>query len=177
MGCTSSRPTSHVSHRPRGSPTHEQPQMSHWELPVPDKYAEHAKECYACVNGPPKPPPSVARGRAANKPAPRAAYDPYDSPYSRARYRTGKSQTLAHNQYLIEGPYRISMREVSPPQKMNELPRRNASNAYRDVSPLGTSRFEQPFQRPARTYARKGRRRSAAEAVFGKGGIGTWENW
>lgn len=177
MGCASSQLSSHASHRPRGGPTHEQPQMSHWDIPVPPKHAEHAKAYYAYVNEQPKPPSPVARGRAANKSAPRAAYDPYDSPYSRAHYGNGKSQTLAHNQYPLEGPYRIEMRDVSPPRNMSELPRRNASHADRDVSPLGTSRFEQPFERLARTYAGKGRGRSAAGATFRNGGIGTWENW
>jgi hypothetical protein len=178
MGCTSSRLASQASHRPRSGPSHEQPQMSHCHIPLPPpKHPKHAEAYYAFVNKPPKPPPHVARGRTANKHAPRA-YDPYDSPYSRMHYSNGKSQNQAHNQYKRKHvANRITMRDVSPPRHMNELPRGNASYAYRDVSPLGTSRFERPFERPARTYAVKGRGRVAAGATFRDGGIGGWENW
>lgn len=177
MGCASSRPASHASHRPRGGPPHEQPQMSDYDIPFsPPKQAHHAQAYYTYVNEPLKPHPPVARGRAANTHAPRA-YDPYDSPYSRAHYGNGKSQAQVHGQYKpTDGMHRLSNRGISPPRHRNEIPRRIASHAYRDVSPLGTSRFEQPFERPARVYAGKGRGRVTAAATFRDDGIGGWEH-
>lgn len=178
MGCASSRSASHAAHRPRGSQPHEHPQMPHYDIPSPSqKNHRYAQAYYTYVKEPSKPPPPIVRGREANKYCPRE-YDPYDSPYSRAHYGNGKSRTQVHDQYKpTDGTYRISMRDVSPPRQTKELPRRNASHAHRDVSPLGTSRFEQPFKRPARAYAGKGRGRVAAGATFRDGGIGGWENW
>lgn len=61
-----------------------------------------------------------------------------------------------------DAPYsRARFGNGSPPRHVNEV----------------ASRFEQPFERPARVYVAEGRGRFATGATFRNGRIGDWENW
>lgn len=87
------------------------------------------------------------------------------------------NQYGSRNQYGRNGRSR-SQRErgrgVSPPRHRNEMPRRYPSHRYRDVSPLGSSRFEQPF---ARAYVGGARRGPAPMEANFRRGVGGWEIW
>lgn len=170
MGCASSRPVHH-NHRPGGGQRshhpHKHPQMSYHHITHPPK---RPKANTYHVSKPPKPPPPVARGRTTHTQK-YAPYNPYDLPYSQRNYRTnGKYHAQHKPQYK---PQYTSTRDVSPPRHRNEMPRRNASHRYRDVSPLGSSRFERPFER---AYVGRGRAATVG-ATFRESGIGGWEHW
>lgn len=176
MGCTSSRSASHTTHRPRGHRPHEEPHVPFYGN---THASPHYKPSYANTTELPRPPPSAARGRARDRYAPRASYDPYDSPYSQRNYTEGNGKYYAQI-HLQNQPVRephVPTRRISLPRHRNEMPRRNPSYRYRDVSPLGTSRFEQPFERPAWARTREGSGRVAVEATFRNGDIGGWENY
>ena len=150
MGCASSRPASNNSHRTRGG--HESP----FNYTGPDMLSFDIKSM-------PRPPPPVARGRSQSPYKPSASHKHYPAPsYSRCD-RHGKSH-----------PCDTHARGISPPRHRNEMPRRHASHRYRDVSPLGSSRFEQPFER---AYLGNGKMGTTTGCSFRSGGIGGWENW
>lgn len=155
MGCASSRPISHTSRR-----THcgQYPSYKHTNTGM------SSLDSFFAV---PEPPPPIARGRSthrhdiySHKHYPPPSYDPYSG--------YGKS----HIQYAPT--HTRFTRDISPPRHRNERPRRHASHRYRDVSPLGSSRFEQPFERAYIGNKRIGR---TAGCNFAQGGIGSWEHW
>lgn len=188
MGCASSRAQHHSRPRCVQHPNqpHEQPHMSYYDATQPAKPSEseintaHVPEPEP---EPPKPPPPVARPHVRNRYAPRASYNPYDSPYSQRNYTmdtNGKSLTHTHTRaHALCVPQQSAQcttsRDVSPPRHRSEMPRRCTSHQHRDVSPLGSSRFERPFER-AHVGSGQGRVTTVG-ATFGDGGIGGWENW
>ncbi|KAF2628095.1 hypothetical protein BU25DRAFT_448085 [Macroventuria anomochaeta] len=158
MGCASSRPASHTSHPPIGG-HHSSHRHIHADMSSFDTYRGTSYT--------PKPPPPVARGHSPHHHSPYKPFDFYISHNHHGEY--GKSTSIHYPQ-----THTCYARDISPPRHRNEMPRRHANHRYRDVSPLGSSRFEQLF---GRAYIGNGRIGVTAGCNFRGGGIGGWENW
>ena len=160
MGCASSRPVSHTSHRAhRGQhPSYKQTDIGMSNL-----------DDFFTIR---KPPPPIARGRSQHRAGPYSysSHKHYQTPAP--SYNPYNNCGKSHAQYAPKHTHHT--RDISPPRHRNEMPRRHASHRYRDVSPLGSSRFEQPFER---AYVGNGRIGRTAGCNFAKGGVGSWEHW
>lgn len=154
MGCVPSHPVDRSSRR-----THSGHPSSYNRMPA--DASSFGASCSTFVA--PTYPPPVMRGRLAHHQNSSSTHQQYAS--SSYANHDGHSESYAHY---------VRIRDVSPPRHRNELPRRHASHRYRDVSPLGSSRFERPFER-AHFGDRKTERMMRCN--FEGGGVGGWENW
>lgn len=150
MGCVPSHPVNHSSCR-----THSGHPSSYHRM--------HGNTSSSGTFDAPTYPPPVVRGRLTHHQNSSSTHQHYASP----SYANHDGHGESHARY-------VRIRDVSPPRHGNELPRRHASHSYRDVSPLGSSRFERPFE-----HAYFGNRKTATGmgCNFGGGGVGGWENW
>lgn len=147
--------------------------------------ATHSRSQTPHTTHTPRPVPPVVESRGRSQ-IPYTAYTTYvptvPHTYNRAPLRRIQYDKHGNKSYSY-------MRDVSPPRHRNELPRRNPSFRYRDVSPLGTSRFEQPFRRTCAGREMEVGGNSASGGVgsvrweakvgsnFTSGGIGEWEHY
>ncbi|KAJ4993833.1 hypothetical protein SVAN01_00887 [Stagonosporopsis vannaccii] len=177
MGCASSRPVSHNTTRSSNTRNFPNRHGQAWVGADMLSFDTHYENSFM-----PKPPIPTARSRSRDPYSYQPPLTRREAPFTSRDFAyqapvTRREPTIhLQNQYDRQGKSRTQYergRGVSPPRHRKEMPRRHPSYRYRDVSPLGTSYFEQPFER---AYISGVRRRPAMEANF-QGGIGGWEVW
>lgn len=148
MGCASSRPMGHNTHRHHRSPAWSGPNMLSFETHYGPKFMF-------------EPPAPVARGRSEKPHLPHKVPTACRGEHTHTHHQVDRhGKSYAHQRHS---------RGISPLRWSEQI----APLQSRSVSPLGSSRFEQP---PERAYLGNGKFVTTRGCNF-KGGIGEWETW